>query len=95
METGGMNFLFYLLHMIVQSLSGKLSWSHFVELIKIDDPLQREFYTGMCRLAANTLIRSRTPDRKGGWGKQPDCPARRCRYFFQGIHFHSAYEEIF
>jgi predicted nuclease of restriction endonuclease-like (RecB) superfamily len=35
---------------IVQTLSGKLSWSHFVELIKIDDPLQREFYTEMCRL---------------------------------------------
>jgi len=35
---------------IVQTLSGKLSWSHFVELIKIDDPLQRDFYTEMCRL---------------------------------------------
>jgi len=35
---------------IVQTLSGKLSWSHFVELIKIDDPLQRDFYTDMCRL---------------------------------------------
>ena len=35
---------------IVQTLSGKLSWSHFVELIKIDDPLAREFYTEMCRL---------------------------------------------
>jgi predicted nuclease of restriction endonuclease-like (RecB) superfamily len=35
---------------IVQTLSGKLSWSHFVILMKIDDPLQREFYTEMCRL---------------------------------------------
>jgi len=35
---------------IVQTLSGKLSWSHFVELMKIDDPLQRDFYTEMCRL---------------------------------------------
>jgi len=35
---------------IVQTLSGKLSWSHFVELIKIDDPLQRDFYAEMCRI---------------------------------------------
>lgn len=35
---------------IVQILSGKLRWSHFVELIKIDEPLQREFYIEMCRL---------------------------------------------
>jgi predicted nuclease of restriction endonuclease-like (RecB) superfamily len=35
---------------IVQTVSGKLSWSHFVELIKIKDTLQREFYTEICRL---------------------------------------------
>ena len=35
---------------IVQTLSGQLSWSHFVELIKIDDDLQRDFYTEMCRI---------------------------------------------
>lgn len=35
---------------IIATLSQQLSWSHFVELIKIDDPLQREFYTEMCRL---------------------------------------------
>nr|MBA3285190.1 DUF1016 family protein [Nitrosopumilus sp.] len=28
----------------------QLTWSHFVELIPIQDPLKREFYTEMCRL---------------------------------------------
>ncbi len=35
---------------IVATLSQQLSWSHFVELIKLEDPLRREFYTEMCRL---------------------------------------------
>ena len=35
---------------IVHSLSGQLSWTHFRNLIYIEDPLAREFYTGMCRL---------------------------------------------
>lgn len=35
---------------IVATLSHQLSWSHFVELIKLGDPLQREFYTELCRL---------------------------------------------
>ncbi len=34
----------------VATLSQQLSWSHFVELVKIEDPLKREFYTEMCRL---------------------------------------------
>jgi predicted nuclease of restriction endonuclease-like (RecB) superfamily len=34
---------------IVQTLSTQLSWSHFVELIPLDDPLKREFYAEMCR----------------------------------------------
>lgn len=33
---------------IVATLSQQLSWSHFVELLKVDDPLKREFYTSMC-----------------------------------------------
>jgi len=33
---------------IVATLSQQLSWSHFVELIKLDDPTQRSFYTGLC-----------------------------------------------
>jgi predicted nuclease of restriction endonuclease-like (RecB) superfamily len=35
---------------IIQTLSGLLSWSHFVELIKIDGALERDFYTEMCRI---------------------------------------------
>lgn len=36
--------------MILQTLSAKLSWSHFVEIIPINDPLKRDFYTEMCRI---------------------------------------------
>lgn len=32
---------------IVATLSQQLSWSHFVELIKLDNDIQREFYTQM------------------------------------------------
>jgi len=32
------------------TLSTKLSWSHFVELIRVKDQLKREFYAEMCRL---------------------------------------------
>lgn len=35
---------------IVQTLSGKLGWSHFIELLPLDKPHQRDFYTEMCRL---------------------------------------------
>ena len=34
---------------IVATLSRELSWSHFVELIPIEDPLKRDFYAEMCR----------------------------------------------
>src|SRR5205807_10296142 len=30
--------------------SAQLGWSHFVELLPLDDPLKREFYAEMCRL---------------------------------------------
>ena len=33
---------------IVATLSQQLSWSHFVELIKVDDSTRRAFYTDMC-----------------------------------------------
>lgn len=39
------------------TLSRKLSWSHFVELLQISDKLKREFYTIMC---ANELWSVRT-----------------------------------
>lgn len=35
---------------IVQTLSAQLGWSHFVEIIPLDDSLRRDFYAEMCRL---------------------------------------------
>jgi len=35
---------------ILQTLSAKLSWSHFVEIIRLKDDLQRQFYAEMCRV---------------------------------------------
>jgi predicted nuclease of restriction endonuclease-like (RecB) superfamily len=35
---------------ILATLSQTLSWSHFVELLPIKDPLAREFYAEMCRI---------------------------------------------
>ena len=32
---------------IIATLSQQLSWSHFIELIKIDDNIKRDFYTKM------------------------------------------------
>ena len=34
---------------IVATLSQQLTWSHFQELLPLDQPLQREFYAEMCR----------------------------------------------
>ncbi len=35
---------------IVQTLSAQLSWSHFNELVALEDDLKREFYIEMCKL---------------------------------------------
>jgi predicted nuclease of restriction endonuclease-like (RecB) superfamily len=35
---------------IAQTLSAQLSWSHFTELIRMEDRLKREFYAEMCRV---------------------------------------------
>lgn len=35
---------------ILQTLSAKLSWSHFKAIIYLDDPLKRDFYAEMCRV---------------------------------------------
>jgi predicted nuclease of restriction endonuclease-like (RecB) superfamily len=35
---------------IVASAMRQLSWSHFIELIPLKEPLQREFYAEMCRI---------------------------------------------
>jgi hypothetical protein len=34
----------------VQILSGLLSWSHFIEIIYLKHPLQRQFYVEMARM---------------------------------------------
>ena len=33
---------------ILSTMSRKLSWSHFVELLQVQDKLKREFYATMC-----------------------------------------------
>ena len=35
---------------IVQTLSGLLSWSHFIEIIYLKEPMQRQFYAEMARV---------------------------------------------
>lgn len=40
---------------IIATLSQQLSWSHFVELIKIEDALKRDFYIHLCRDARWTV----------------------------------------
>ena len=39
---------FYSLYPILQTLSAKLSWSHYVELLKIEDYMERSFYLKEC-----------------------------------------------
>ncbi len=34
----------------MSTLSTELGWSHFQELLCLEDPLQRDFYAEMCRL---------------------------------------------
>ena len=38
----------YLYYPIFQTVSGKLSWSHWCELLEIDDELERKFYENEC-----------------------------------------------
>jgi len=40
--------LFYLRYPICQELTDKLTWSHYCELISIDDDLERSFYLNQC-----------------------------------------------
>lgn len=35
---------------LVHTLSSQLSWSHFTQIIYLDDPLKRDFYAEMCRI---------------------------------------------
>jgi hypothetical protein len=56
---------------IVATLSQQLSWSHFRELLPLDQPLQREFYAEMCRMegwSVRTLrCRYSLTCRNAGW----------------------------
>lgn len=38
----------YIFYPKFQTLSGKLGWSHYVELLKLEDPLERSFYERAC-----------------------------------------------
>lgn len=40
--------LFYIKYPIFQTLSGKLSWSHYIEILSIEDDLERGFYEKQC-----------------------------------------------
>jgi len=40
--------LFYLIYQKFQTVSGKLSWSHYVGLLGIEDDLERSFYEKQC-----------------------------------------------
>lgn len=35
---------------ILQTLSAKLTWSHFIEILPMNDPLKRDFYAEMCSI---------------------------------------------
>ncbi len=67
---------------IVYALSRQLSWTHLRTLMYLDDPLQREFYTQMCRVerwSTRTLsdkIRSMLYERSA-LSKKPEKTIRR------------------
>lgn len=67
---------------IVPTVSSQLSWSHFVELIKIEDELKREFYIRMCAEARWSVraLRERIDNmlfERTAISKQPDALIQR------------------
>ncbi len=40
--------LFYMRFQKIQTVSGQLTWSHYLELLKCDDPLEMQFYMKEC-----------------------------------------------
>jgi hypothetical protein len=44
---------------IVSALSAQLGWSHFVELLPLEDRLKRDFYAEMCRSERWSVRRKR------------------------------------
>lgn len=45
---------------IVTALRTQLSWTHFRELIAIDEPLKRQFYTEMCCIERQFTLNSQS-----------------------------------
>lgn len=79
--------LFYLHYPKCQTVSGKLSWSHYVELLKIENDAEREFYEQQCilegwdvrslkRQRASALFHRRTALNIGGLSLQNNFPER-------------------
>ncbi len=57
--------LFYIHYPIRQTVSGKLSWSHYVELLSINDDLEREFYQKQAEIE-NWTVRELKRQKKTG-----------------------------
>ena len=76
---------------IIVTVSQQLTWSHFVKLMTIEDPLKRDFYIEMCRLERWNVrnlrkkIDSMLYERTANW-------LRAKGQFLMGIvHFFSAF----
>jgi hypothetical protein len=70
---------------IVATLSRQLGWSHFKEIIPLDDDLKRDFYAEMCRIEERSV---RTLEKKiGGMLFERTAlskkPGKLIRYSFQ------------
>ncbi len=57
--------LFYLKYEKIQTVSGKLSWSHYVEILSISDELARSFYEKQC-ISENWSVRELKRQRNSG-----------------------------
>ena len=57
--------LLYINYPICQTLSGKLSWSHYTELLSISDDLSRSFYEKQC-ISENWFVRELKRQRQTG-----------------------------
>ncbi len=57
--------LFYIYYPIRQTVSGKLSWSHYVELLAINDDLERKFYQKQAEIE-NWTVRELKRQKKTG-----------------------------
>ena len=57
--------LFYIYYPIRQTVSGKLSWSHYVELLSINDDLERKFYQKQAEIE-NWTVRELKRQKKTG-----------------------------